>query len=373
MKNIKDLMDRDVIHCPTEEEAIAILKLAHEAGYTWCNEDSYIDSDNLWYKYKADMCYNIRDGSYSDLPWYKSSNYTIHKASEFLNKTNMKKIVGYTCPMDLFNGEVKKGTIYKKKGHYINWEPQKDGNISNYTLPEEIVTQWEAVYEDVWEPKVGDWVYQEPHIGDWREKKYIPVFRIEQFIDPGYMRPVQGYATGCIIKGCRKATKEEVQIFLISEAQKRGFKNGVKYKCTTNKSNQIFVSFDKLRYYRDDDNSEQFTDGYGGSIYKDGIWAEIIIKPDIVKIQMYASNGDFELQVSKEGIYYEPENQFINPEDIALFAGHNKLRHSTVSTQVSTSKYYSVSIDSINVGCKKNTKLSDWKKVYDKWKELQTK
>ena len=73
-----------------------------------------------------------------------------------------RKIKGYKCPTDLWNGDISKGTLYVKKG---NKNYGISGDISdNFNMPKEIVEQWEVVYED--EFKVGDWVvWHDGYIG----------------------------------------------------------------------------------------------------------------------------------------------------------------------------------------------------------------
>jgi hypothetical protein len=74
-----------------------------------------------------------------------------------------KKIVGYKAPIDLFNGRIPKGTLYKPAIHtsmntYCSVDEKGniiDNGITN--LPYEIVETWEPVYEE--EYKVGDWIY----------------------------------------------------------------------------------------------------------------------------------------------------------------------------------------------------------------------
>jgi hypothetical protein len=56
-----------------------------------------------------------------------------------------ENIIGYKAPCDLFEGKVKKGTIYKKsidgKVYFMNM------NSDIYSLPKEIVETWEAVFQ----------------------------------------------------------------------------------------------------------------------------------------------------------------------------------------------------------------------------------
>ena len=61
-----------------------------------------------------------------------------------LNQTKMnKKIIGYICPQDLFDGEVPKGTIYEMNAAKTSYVRKNEGY---YNLPKEIVESWEPVY-----------------------------------------------------------------------------------------------------------------------------------------------------------------------------------------------------------------------------------
>jgi hypothetical protein len=53
-----------------------------------------------------------------------------------------KEIIGYECPIDLYNGHVKKGTIYVK-----TWDDYCPQGIISYwhLLPKEIVEQWKLI------------------------------------------------------------------------------------------------------------------------------------------------------------------------------------------------------------------------------------
>ena len=69
----------------------------------------------------------------------------------------------------------------------------------------------------------------------------------------------------------KKATPEQIETALIKEAERRGFKRGVKYKgASYNWTEYIHGS---LEYFKDGD---VLTDGYGESVYKQGKWAEIV-------------------------------------------------------------------------------------------------
>lgn len=85
---------------------------------------------------------------------------------EFIEITQMntkntdKKIIGYKCPTDMFNGGIPKNTLYVRKYSEVleNGYYSKDHLESNvYYLPKEIVETWEPVYEEE-NYKVGDYV-----------------------------------------------------------------------------------------------------------------------------------------------------------------------------------------------------------------------
>jgi hypothetical protein len=59
-KELKGIDKNTVVHCPTEELANQVLRIAHDAYYMWCDGRSLIDENN-WYKNKEDMCYGLND------------------------------------------------------------------------------------------------------------------------------------------------------------------------------------------------------------------------------------------------------------------------------------------------------------------------
>jgi len=56
------------------------------------------------------------------------------------------KIIGYKAPFDLFNGYIKKGHLFIEwsRKHYYS---AVNENVSNYSLPKEIVETWEPEFE----------------------------------------------------------------------------------------------------------------------------------------------------------------------------------------------------------------------------------
>ena len=82
---VTDLKENECIHCETEEQAIAICKLMHEAGLTWMFGDSYL-SRNLYDIYKSETCYFPAEGMFTGLDYAKEENNKIYKAEQFLNQ-----------------------------------------------------------------------------------------------------------------------------------------------------------------------------------------------------------------------------------------------------------------------------------------------
>jgi hypothetical protein len=85
MKNLKDLTYKECIHAKTKQEAIALCKLFHEAGLTWCHGDSYIDSSE-WDDDTLDIYYFPKDGTFSGTSCGNLYGITIHDAEDFLRR-----------------------------------------------------------------------------------------------------------------------------------------------------------------------------------------------------------------------------------------------------------------------------------------------
>lgn len=84
IKSIKDLGENEVVHCPTEKEAIAICQLMHDAGLKWSSGRSLLDYTN-WAQYKDQTCYSYSSVvTYAELDFYIQEGKTIHPASSFL-------------------------------------------------------------------------------------------------------------------------------------------------------------------------------------------------------------------------------------------------------------------------------------------------
>ena len=83
-KKVTDLCDREVIHCETEEEAIRICRIMHEAWLTWSTRADYI-KDSKWNLSDAEswICYRPKRWQLATLDFYKAEGCTIHSSKDF--------------------------------------------------------------------------------------------------------------------------------------------------------------------------------------------------------------------------------------------------------------------------------------------------
>lgn len=91
MKQIKDLGEKEVIWCKTQEECEAIAELLDNEGFTWHSGTPYLKKPLWEYDVVNGFCFYPFDGSYESLHNFKKKNYTIHNAKDFLGKPNEVK------------------------------------------------------------------------------------------------------------------------------------------------------------------------------------------------------------------------------------------------------------------------------------------
>ena len=126
---VTDLKENECIHCETEEQAKAICKLMHEAGFKWKDGKNYLHLTN-YYTHTTETCYFPIDGQYDELYYAKQENYKIYKAEQFLNQNTevMSTIVNINpdtseinitpkegFEIDIENSDLKNGKVILKK------------------------------------------------------------------------------------------------------------------------------------------------------------------------------------------------------------------------------------------------------------------
>jgi hypothetical protein len=77
----------------------------------------------------------------------------------------------------------------------------------------------------------------------------------------------------------REATPQEVEAALTKEAEKRGFKEGVKFQSISSSTEMIWLTSFNLTY--NSKHNVLFNNDYG-KIFNNGIWAKIIEEPKVV-------------------------------------------------------------------------------------------
>ena len=68
------------IHCDTEEKANELLQAFHKLGKKWCDDTSYLSS-NEYYLHKDETCYSNL-GGYSARDFYKKNSFKIYEFDE---------------------------------------------------------------------------------------------------------------------------------------------------------------------------------------------------------------------------------------------------------------------------------------------------
>lgn len=70
------------VHCSNQEEAILFLKTCENLGYHW-KDGSRFSKNDCWSFYKEKTCYNVFEGTFSQIELYKADGFTIMKPRKF--------------------------------------------------------------------------------------------------------------------------------------------------------------------------------------------------------------------------------------------------------------------------------------------------
>lgn len=161
-----------------DENREEIKRLADENGYKWTDSDNKFPFDmaNKYYFFRPD-----------GITW--SSSHTAQSPplitlSQFRALFD-KEIIGYKCPMDLWNGRAKLGEVFiPVQGNSLYYYPssmQKDWAC----IPAEIVETWEPVFKE--EKKIvvvggKEWEVSKDSIKDLGNPKQV-IYTIEYLLD----------------------------------------------------------------------------------------------------------------------------------------------------------------------------------------------
>ena len=84
MKNVKDLKEKEVILCSTQEECKAIAELLDKEGFMWFDGGSYIEFKPWVSIYIGEFCFSPYTKKYCNLGYWVENGCTIHEAKDFL-------------------------------------------------------------------------------------------------------------------------------------------------------------------------------------------------------------------------------------------------------------------------------------------------
>lgn len=235
---------------------------------------------HLYYK-------SLGNGRFSSSDWV---SLPIVKIKQLLNEKPMeKKIIGYLAPMDLFDGKVKKGDVFKLYGE--SYRATHDGILVGSFLPKEIVETWVSIYEEPLKP--GDWVIVIASKSSFSEFKNAIgyVFKLREdsscATDTKFLKGERSlsldasnrYSFNYARYNIRKATKEEVTAFLLKEAKEK-YPKGTKFKSVADSA--IYISEGDPIDWPENPYSNTIANNPGvGLLYVNGKWAEIITYPDV--------------------------------------------------------------------------------------------
>lgn len=138
MKYTKEYLKKNkiAIRCENQNEANSVFLLFKGHDCDWTPENTCFAVDN------ACGAIFFREVD------CESDGLSVVSYSEFVQDT--RKIIGYRCPFDMYNGNVKKGDIYVVATCvYLCYPKKNDYGSMTHSLPSQIVEQWEPVYEEV--------------------------------------------------------------------------------------------------------------------------------------------------------------------------------------------------------------------------------
>ncbi|MDY3443427.1 hypothetical protein PG616_01015 [Riemerella anatipestifer] len=78
-------MKNTVVHCPTEELAVKVLKKANSEGFCWSGGGNFTRANNHWKHYSNLTVYSLYNGVYGCVKFYEEKGGEVISAEEYLN------------------------------------------------------------------------------------------------------------------------------------------------------------------------------------------------------------------------------------------------------------------------------------------------
>lgn len=177
-------------------------------------------------KYRGSFVYDRIQQGYKEISFDDFKKYIVDTTAKSSDVTiiNNRKIIGYKSPIDLFQGQVKAGTLFKKTGsglHYWILDENGDCKFMDFKVPTEIAETWTPVYEELF--KVGDWVTvtKEPTPDHWlfdtKQRTFrlttepTAFYRTQMWSSSGIDNKNTGSGFGLLPDTFRLATEEEIE------------------------------------------------------------------------------------------------------------------------------------------------------------------
>jgi hypothetical protein len=248
------------------------------------------------------------------------------------------------------------------------------------------VESWQPVYEcQEHRFKPGEWVHLKEKDGPFdaetlfRFMKYSPVSCYGAII---HVKNINGIEGHILTKNARLATSAEIEDALIKEAKRRMPKIGDKFVGVRDTTNQDLdhlgltgplqiheetMAGSCFGYYSQTDTL--FNWGYGlGVLYEKGVWFTIADPVEVITLN--CEEGTFEVEVSKKGIFYTPEQCWLNIDDFRTLL-------STTRVEIERTNIANIRLEpmfflysNVSFGFKSRIPIEDWKKVLEAYDRI---
>lgn len=117
---IQDLTDKDVVHCPSLEEALLFCNELHRLGKKWANRKSY-KNNTEWKSYNYRTCYSVAEGLFANIEFWNEENYNVIPFSEIELGEYYGLKVGDVLPKNVISEWSKNEACY----YHTEWTKSK--------------------------------------------------------------------------------------------------------------------------------------------------------------------------------------------------------------------------------------------------------